>query len=80
MNTFTYGVVEEKYKLKNKIRIAYGIAIYADAENNGTATIVASMRDLTTNQSSAEGLVDYCNRLQLSPKHLDDVIEDFLAN
>ncbi len=80
MNTFTYGVVEEKYKLKNKVRIAYGIVIYADTENDGTATIVASIRDLTTNQSSAEELVDYCNRLKLSPKHFNDVIEDFLNN
>ncbi len=80
MNTFTYGVVEEKYKLKNKVRIAYGIVIYADTENDSTATIVASIRDLTTNKNCAEELVDYCNKLQLSPDHFDDVIEDFLNN
>ncbi len=79
MSVFTYGTVFEIYELNGKSRISYGIAVYADAKSDGTATIVASARDLTSDKSKINSLVDKCNRLELSPIHFYDVVEDFLT-
>ena len=79
MKSVTYGIVEEKYVLHNQDRIAYGIAAYADAERDGTATVLASVSDITSDKQKLEKLVFYCNQLGLSELHLRDVVEDFLA-
>ena len=76
----TYGLTEEHYSLNADTRIAYGIAAYANADEDGTATIVASIHDITSNKQALAELVSLCNRLELSPIHLYDVVEDFLAN
>ncbi len=78
MSTLTYGLVEEKYELNGQIRVAYGMVLYANAEEDGTATIIASARDLTSDKAQLEVLVENCNTLELSPIHFDDVVEDFL--
>lgn len=79
MKGVTYGILEEKYVLHNQDRIAYGIAAYADAERDGTATVLASVNDITSDKQKLEKLVFYCNQLGLSELHLRDVVEDFLA-
>ena len=79
MSEITYGVTEEKYYLGGSFRIAYGIAAYADADLDGTATIVASVHDVTDDKDRLCELVDLCNSLELSVCHLSDVVEDFLA-
>ena len=79
MSTATYGVVAEMYSVRNQSRNAYGIVAYADADEDGTATIVASAHDITDNRCRAEQLADKCNRGNLALCHFDDVIEDFLA-
>ena len=53
---------------------------YSDANENGTATVVTSVHDITSNKDSLARLVDDCNRLQLSTVHLHDVVEDFLSD
>ena len=79
MSTVTYGVVAETYLLGKDSRNAYGIVAYADADEDGTATIVASAHDITHDRYRAEQLADKCNRGNLALCHFDDVIEDFLA-
>ena len=77
----TYGIVEERYTLGNESRVSYGISAYSDdASENGTATIVSSVHDITSNKESLARLVDDCNRLKLSTVHLHDVVEDFLSD
>ena len=76
----TYGIVEERYTLGNESRVSYGISAYSDANENGTATIVSSVHDITSNKESLARLVDDCNRLKLSTVHLHDVVEDFLSD
>lgn len=78
--SITYGITEEIYSLGTDRRVSYGIAAYANAEEDGTATIVASVHDITADRQSLSELVLSCNRSELSVVHLDDVIEDFLAN
>ena len=80
MMKLTYAVTEEMYALGNESRTSYGIVAYANAEQNGTATIVASIRDITSDKNHLKKLVDDCNRLELSTVHLPDVVEDFLSD
>ena len=55
--------------------MVYGIEVYPDASARPTLV----MRDLFTRRKQAEELVSLCNRLELDPIHLADVIEDALA-
>lgn len=80
MTNVTYGVTEEIYSLETSLRTSYGIAAYADSAKDGTATIVASVHDVTDNKQALAELVSFCNRLELSTIHLMDVVEDFLAD
>ena len=79
MMNITYGVTEEIYSWGATSRVSYGIAAYADAEEDGTATIVAFAHDVTSNKQALAELVSLCNRLELSAIHLNDVVEDFLT-
>lgn len=78
MVPITYGTLEEVYTVNGVSRTAYGIAAYADADADGTATVVASVRDITPYREKADGLAELCNRLELSVLHLYDVVEDLL--
>lgn len=75
----TYGLTEERYTLGNQTRVSCGIAAYADALIDGTATVVASVQDITNDKEKLTQVVDACNRLGLSVDHLMDVVEDFLS-
>ena len=79
MSILTYGVIEETYRLGADVRTSYGIAVYADAEHDGTATVVSSFSDVCSDRRPLDNLVEWCNLLQLSPTHLRDVIDDFLS-
>lgn len=79
MKSVTYGILEEKHTLCGISRISYGIAAYANAEEDGTAAVLASIGDITSNKQKLEALVFYCNRLELSVVHLKDIVEDFLG-
>ena len=76
--TVIYGLIEEKYSLGAEVRRAYGIASYANATDSGTAEMLASVHDVTSERPRIEELISTCNRLELSPIHLSDVIDDFL--
>lgn len=79
MMNVTYGMTEERYFLGTDSRISYGIVAYADADEDGTATIVASVHDVTADKEALTKLASLCNRLGLSLIHLNDVLEDFLV-
>ena len=78
-NTITYGMVEETYTAGENIRVSYGIVAYSDFERDGTATIVASAKDLSNDKQRVKDLVKICNLLKLSLLHFDEVVSDFLA-
>ena len=40
---------------------------------------VIRFEDLTTDLLSITDLISLCNKLELSPLHLEDVVDDFLA-
>ena len=78
MINVTYAITEETYTFGNESRVSYGIAAYSGVKENGIATIVASVHDITSNKEALVSLVNDCNRLKLSTVHLSDVVEDFL--
>ncbi len=78
LHSIRYGIVEEKYRYKNHVRISYGIVAYSQSDDTDLSTIIASYRDLSSDQQKMQNLVQLCNRLSLSPLHLPDVIDDFL--
>ena len=79
MTDVTYGIIEEIYALDGKRRTSYGIAAYSNSDSDGTATVVTSLRDISSDKAVVLELIDLCNRLSLSTYHLTDVICDFLV-
>ncbi len=69
-----YGIIEERYLLDGQVRLSYGIAAYS----GDTAAVVASVRDLTSDLAEIAQLAELCNKLELSPIHLECVAEDFI--
>ena len=67
--------------------VAEGLAakknVYEDfvkGATDGFHTVIQTIGDITTDRDRLSMLVDQCNLLELSPLHLNDVIEDYLAN
>lgn len=69
-----YILIRDTYSDGTQRRIGYGIA----ALDRESVTISAA-HDLSPNETEVAELVKMCNRLKLSPIHLQDVIEDFLT-
>ena len=61
MNTITYGISEGIYALNGQKRISYGIVIYSNADQDGTVTIVDSIRDVSSNKDDITCIVNECN-------------------
>ena len=76
----TYGLVEEKYFVGVDVRVSYGVAAFADADVDGSATIVLSIHDISSDREILSKLVSLCNRMKLSIHHFNDIIEYFLAD
>ena len=79
MSNITYGVSKEIYSYNGITREAYGLVAYADAELDGTATIVASANDLSCDEIKLQELANKCNEIKLELVHFNDIVEDFLA-
>jgi len=79
MVRITYGITEEIYVLFGNHRVSYGIAAYSETETDPTLTIIASVRDVFSDKTQAECFAELCNRLKLDAVHLQEVVEDFLA-
>ena len=77
METEQYIWIESSYSANGVLYTTYGIA-YADF-SDGVPVILETIPDLSTNKERVRQLVKLCTKLQLSPIHLHDVIDDFLA-
>lgn len=58
-------------------RISFGIAAVYDCDE--TVVILQSFVDLCSNRQAVADFTDRCNALELSLYHLQDAVEDFLA-
>ncbi len=77
--SYVYGIVREIYSFDGIQRISYGIVCYANPAIDGTASVFASVHDITADYASLCRIAELCNKLSLSPDHLQDVVEDFLS-
>ena len=53
---------------------AFGIAVYSSVDNNPKKLM--NISDISTEKKLVEDLCELCNREQLEPVHVFDVIED----
>ncbi len=79
MTHVTYELIKESYPSDTGYSVSYGILAYESSPENGTTTIIATVHNITSDGSALSDLVTICNRLNLSPIHLHDVVEDFLS-
>lgn len=79
MSELHYGIVEEKYSLNGNARIAYGVAVYAGKESDDIAKVIAAINDVSCDREKLIGFIRKCNEIKLSLVHLNDAVEDFLA-
>lgn len=63
-----YKMVMNEAEIEGNEYVAYGII------HNGGKCV----REICVVKAEVEELIKLCNRLQLSPLHLEDVTEDFL--
>ena len=73
-----YDILEETGSTDDVSRISCGIVAHSEIEEDKTGTFLMSVRDITEDRSATAKLVSLCNRLELFPIHLLDVVEDFL--
>lgn len=78
-NRVIYGVREEIYRIGGRVRRGYGIVAYAPLDEDTGLTVVAAVSDVTSDEEKLLDLVGLCNDLALDPRHLHDVVEDFLC-
>ena len=76
MNKKWYTVVEQT---NEELQAVYGIAIFEE-DQNAIVSELDRIDNVTCNKIALEQLVCRCNSLNLSPIHLDEVIEDFLLD
>ncbi len=69
-----YQIIECSVELDGINYTSYGIG-YVSA-----GTLLFVIKDLTLNRARVEKFVSLCNDLQLDPIHIDDAVEDFLAD
>lgn len=77
--TITYTVTDNISSHGGSDRISYGIDVYISTDKDSAASVIASVKDITSDKSKLAALVRKCNDLQLSPIHLYDVIEDLIT-
>ena len=70
---YLYTVIESECKVEGYEYTGYGICV-RNAET-GEST---SFRDISVRREEVEELINRCNKLQLDPIHIEDVIEDFI--
>lgn len=79
MRNVTYGVTEEKYSINGDVRNSYGIACYSDVDECGSATIIRSVRDITSDYEMITEVVRKFNTNKLSLIHFDNVVDDIFG-
>lgn len=71
-----------QYVIKNSICFSQDIGTYTSFGINAISEngdIVATVSDISSDEAFVKGLADLCMKMELSPIHLYDVVEDKLA-
>lgn len=73
MQAQKYILIKSSYTLEDAEHTTYGIAL---AEGSH---LIESVNGLSCDKQKVERLAELCTQLELSPEHLSDIVEDFLA-
>ena len=73
---YKYTINEKTVSINNMSRISYGMDIYDDTY--GRMILLLKIYDISTEKNKVEGLISSCNRLNASPTHIFEIIEDIL--
>ncbi len=67
-----FKLISSEIIIEGKITTVYGIETIGENERK--------IYNITPNKEKLEVLVDKCNKLRLSPIHIQDICEDFLVH
>ena len=73
---YKYTINEKTISINDMSRISYGMNIYDDTY--GRMILLLKIYDISTEKNKVEGLISSCNRLNASPTHIFEIIEDIL--
>ena len=73
---YKYTINEKTISINDMSRISYGVDIYDDTY--GKMILLLKIYDISTEKNKVEGLISSCNRLNASPTHIFEIIEDIL--
>lgn len=73
---YKYTINEKTISINDMSRISYGMDIYDDTY--GRMILLLKIYDISTEKNKVEGLISSCNRLNASPTHIFEIIEDIL--
>lgn len=76
---FTYACVESEIADEESGFIrTYGIEMRMCAKNASESVLLLLIPDISTDREQIQRLVEWMDKLQIHPVHVEDVIEDFL--
>lgn len=76
---FTYGYIKEEYEgTDTGYDYVYGIELCCEKE--GELVRLNYISSVFTDEVSAKSFVELCNRLELSPVHFYDAVEDAVSS
>ena len=73
---YKYTINEKTISINDMSRISYGMDIYDDTY--GRMILLLKIYDISTEKNKVEDLISSCNRLNASPTHIFEIIEDIL--
>ena len=79
MKDLFYAVFEEVRSIDGVLHPVFGIGLYRLSDPCAVPELLLHVGNVSSDRAVLEALAERCNRLGLSPLHLSDVIDDFLA-
>ncbi len=72
---FHYQLYKDIYNIGETAHVGYGITVIDIATHSTYLTV----EDISVSEHEIAELIERCNRLQLAPEQLHDVVQDWLA-
>ena len=71
---YVYSVIESNCEIEGYKYVGYGICV-----TNVSTGASKGFCDISVRRGEVEEIAERCNRLELDPIHIEDVIDDFLC-
>ena len=77
---YHYRITHEEHTLEGRSYRSYGIAVDLDDGDGAIGQEIARIDDITASAETLRPLVELCSRLELSPVHFAEIIDDFILS